>query len=59
MTCISMQPLRVLNKLRLKNWATTTKVFDKYVDTTKSEVALALPFRDIQYAYEGLDTFLV
>ncbi len=38
--------------------ANPTKVFDKYVDTTKSEVALALPFRDIQYAYEGLDTFL-
>jgi hypothetical protein len=38
--------------------ANPTKVFDKYVDTTKSEVALALPFKDIKYAYEGLDTFL-
>ena len=31
---------------------------DKYLDTTKSKVDIALPFKEINFSYKGLSTFL-
>jgi len=41
-------------------YAASTKVYniDKYLDTTKSTVDIALPFKEINFSYKGLGTFL-
>ena len=41
-------------------YAASTQVYniDKYLDTTKSTVDIALPFKEINFSYKGLGTFL-
>ena len=41
-------------------YADSTQVYniDKYLDTTKSTVDIALPFKEINFSYKGLGTFL-
>jgi len=41
-------------------YAASTQVYniDKYIDTTKSTVDIALPFKEINFSYKGLGTFL-
>ena len=41
-------------------YADSTEVYniDKYLDTTKSTVDVALPFKEINFSYKGLGTFL-
>jgi len=41
-------------------YAASTQVYniDKYLDTTKSAVNIALPFKEINFSYKGLGTFL-
>ena len=41
-------------------YAQSTQVYniDKYLDTTKSNVEVALPFKQIDFSYKGLGTFL-
>ena len=41
-------------------YAESTQVYniDKYLDTTKSTVDIALPFKEINFSYKGLGTFL-
>ena len=41
-------------------YADSTEVYniDKYLDTTKSNVAVALPFKEINFSYKGLGTLL-
>ena len=38
--------------------STTVYNIDKYLDTTKSNVEVALPFKEINFSYKGLGTFL-
>jgi hypothetical protein len=38
--------------------STTVYNIDKYLDTTKSTVDIALPFKEINFSYKGLGTFL-
>ena len=38
--------------------STTVYNIDKYLDTTKSTVNIALPFKEINFSYKGLGTFL-
>ena len=38
--------------------STTIYNIDKYLDTTKSAVNIALPFKEINFSYKGLGTFL-
>ena len=41
-------------------YAASTQVYniDQYLDTTKSTVDIALPFKEINFSYKGLGTFL-
>ena len=41
-------------------YADSTEVYniDKYLDTTKSNVEVALPFKEINFSYKGLGTLL-
>jgi hypothetical protein len=48
--------VRTLDSYYLQS--TTVYNIDKYLDTTKSNVEVALPFKEINFSYKGLGTFL-